>query len=331
METKYIYIERGNTNEEMNLFSDFEKLDNVKCIKTKKKNLKNVLLKIIRKVHLSKKLGKIVHLPLKRIWYDLSELQIEKNNNYVIMMLPNVFFDYDISIIKRYKKYKNVKLVLILLDTVGVNTPAGRLIDTLYKDKMWDYILSYDYNDVQKYGFYYLDESYYSKPEIEEQEIKSDAYFIGAVKPGRTEEIVELFKVLKENNVNVEFDIFNKHDGRYIEYEDKNFHMLKQRKSYMEVLKETKQTNCIIELMQEGQQAQSARYFEAVCFNKKLLTNNKNLKRLSFYNEKYMKYFDKFEDIDFEWVKKKEKIDYGYKGEFSPIHIIEKIEELEKE
>ena len=45
-----------------------------------------------------------------------------------------------------------------------------------------------------------------------------------------------------------------------------------------------------------------------------------------------MKYFDKVEDIDPNWVKEKINIDYGYKGEFSPIYLIDFIQSLiEKE
>ena len=88
--------------------------------------------------------------------------------------------------------------------------------------------------------------------------------------------------------------------------------------------------NCIIELLQENQKAQSLRYFEAVVFNKKLLTSNENIKKLSFYDKRYMKVFKNLEDIDFDWVNKKEEIDYNYKNEFSPIYIIEELEKIQK-
>ena len=39
-----------------------------------------------------------------------------------------------------------------------------------------------------------------------------------------------------------------------------------------------------------------------------------------------MKVFTSFDDIDIEWVKKKEDINYGYGGEFSPIYLLKIIE-----
>ena len=37
-----------------------------------------------------------------------------------------------------------------------------------------------------------------------------------------------------------------------------------------------------------------------------------------FYNAKYMQYFEKVDDIDWDWVKREEKINYEYNGDFSP-------------
>ena len=42
-----------------------------------------------------------------------------------------------------------------------------------------------------------------------------------------------------------------------------------------------------------------------------------------------MKVFESFDDIDFEWVKKKENINYNYKDQFSPVHIIEELEKMQ--
>lgn len=43
-----------------------------------------------------------------------------------------------------------------------------------------------------------------------------------------------------------------------------------------------------------------------------------------------MKVFDKFDDIDFEWVKAQENVDYGYKGEFSSKYFIEELDSIIK-
>ena len=38
---------------------------------------------------------------------------------------------------------------------------------------------------------------------------------------------------------------------------------------------------------------------------------------MKYYDARYMKYFKNIDDIDIEWVKRREKVDYGYKDDFS--------------
>lgn len=74
----------------------------------------------------------------------------------------------------------------------------------------------------------------------------------------------------------------------------------------------------------KGQKVQTVRYYEAVYYNKKLLTNNPSVRDLSFYDPRYMRYFETVDDIDFSGVKEKVPINYHYAGEFSLLHILDK-------
>ena len=104
-----------------------------------------------------------------------------------------------------------------------------------------------------------------------------------------------------------------------------------KRIPYSEVVEKNKASNCILEIISSGQSGASLRYYEAVCYNKKLLTNNKNVVNLPFYNPDYIHVFEKPEDIDWDWVKERIQVDYHYDGRFSPTHLIDKIIELEEE
>ena len=329
---KYIFLYR-KCNPEMNLYSyilaDLFKLDNVEYAEISKKEIKNPIIKLIRKVHLSYKISKIIKLPFKRIWYNLPKIDLKnEEDQYYIIMPIGVFWECDISTIKSLKKNKNIKFVLLLLDTMGLKSPASELINRVYKNKMWDYIFSYDENDARKYNFIPLNYHYYSMQKKEEVEKRNDAYFIGGLKPGRTKELIELFEYLKNNNVNVKFDVA-KGSGKTLTYENEGFNILEKRKPYSYIIDEVNASNCIIEILEEGQNSPSLKYFEAVTLKKKLLTNNKNIENLPFYNENYMKKFEKIEDINITWIKQEENINYNYNGEFSPLYIIEKIEEME--
>lgn len=89
-------------------------------------------------------------------------------------------------------------------------------------------------------------------------------------------------------------------------------------KPYEEVIQSVVNTNCILEVMQDNQEGATLRYLEAVVYNKKLLTNNKSITTFPFYNPQYMKIFETVDDIDINWIKNQDVVDYGYKDEFSP-------------
>lgn len=46
-----------------------------------------------------------------------------------------------------------------------------------------------------------------------------------------------------------------------------------------------------------------------------------------FLDARYMRCFEKVEDIDWDWLKEPVTVDYGYKGEFSPKVLLQKLNE----
>ena len=67
---------------------------------------------------------------------------------------------------------------------------------------------------------------------------------------------------------------------------------------YEKVLDYIMQSNCILEVVQGVQTGLTYRVYEALCYNKKLLTNNQEVLNLPFYNKNYIHFFEKPEDID---------------------------------
>lgn len=176
---KYIFLYNGDSKKKLDIFCDLRKLPNVQLLPVKKNQ------KII--------------------------MTLNQNDEYIIITMPTLFYICNIEDIKKIGKMTNVKLVLILLDTIGLDSPTSRIAYNIYKDTMWDYVFTYDEYDSQKYNLIYLEGHYYSKLNIKNKaKTKIDVYFIGALKPGRTNELVELYTILKSNGLNVEFDVIEK-------------------------------------------------------------------------------------------------------------------------
>ena len=102
-------------------------------------------------------------------------------------------------------------------------------------------------------------------------------------------------------------------------------------KSYEEVLGGVLRSKVILEILQEGQSGPSLRYYEAVCYNKKLLSNNPNIVHFPYYDSRYMRYFSSPEDIDIAWITEDCDVDYHYKGDFSPVNMLDLIKKDQEE
>lgn len=282
--------------------------------------LKNNILNFLRRIHTSVKLRMLVKLPFKYYWYKSLISKIEKNSCLIFSTLSLVRMD--VNVLKKIKNNPNSpKMVLIILDSIHAHSPHLQFVKDEIFNFDWDLIFSFDKNDCRKFEFEFLGETYYSMLSLNDPvETTSDIYFIGANKGEREQTIMSVYKKLHENGVKCNFNII---DAKKENVDGINYY--KKWLPYSTVLQRTVSANCILEVLQKGQKSQSIRYFEAVCYNKKLLTNNPNIRDLSFYDSRYMKYFESINDIDPMWVQRRETIDYHYNGEFSPLHILDKI------
>ena len=98
-----------------------------------------------------------------------------------------------------------------------------------------------------------------------------------------------------------------------------------KRLSYKEALQYSYNSNCIVEIVREGQTGVSLRTCEAIIFNKKLITNNAELANMPFYDSRFMRIFNRPEEIDINFIKSDIDVNYEYSGYFSPLIIIEKL------
>lgn len=289
------------------------------------KNFNSFIIRFLMRVIFANKLN-IIFSPLKNLLYSFDK-EIVNEEDTVYFIIPTMSaIKINIDYLKLIKEKKNFKFILLIIDSLNAHSVHLKYLDKKIYSDVWDLILSFDEFDCKKNGFQYLGYFYYSSfDEIIPSKIKSDIYYIGAFKPGAKRELIisDIYDQCIKNNLIANITVVSKKSKKFC---NTNLKISKSTKKYLDVIAEIKSTNCILEVLQEGQKVQSIRYFEAVVYNKKLLSNNPNLKKLPFYDERYMKYFENVDDIDWQWVQKKEIIDYKYNNEFSPLHMIEMIE-----
>ena len=211
----------------------------------------------------------------------------------------------------KYKYCDKVKIYLILFDSINVTQDFrgwGRVVDTFEK---FDHVCSFDPDDCKKYGLIYFTEPFSRQINCSNEGFIYDLFFTGCEK-GRGKLLKEIATGVTEHGLTASFLVQSIHDEYIVEGIKKTLHI-----PYNETLRYLIKSKCLLELVSEGQSGCSYRYYEAVVYNKKLISNCKNIVNMPHYDPRYMKLIESAEDIDYDWLKKDEPVDYHYSNAFS--------------
>jgi hypothetical protein len=285
------------------------------------KPLKSRIISFIRNIHCCRISNHLYKLPGKSVWYNYSEL-FKTNVSYkYILVFATCLLDIDDTIFKDLKKrFPYCHIFVFVWDTIVEDSWWNVKKNITCKEI--DKILTFDKNDATKFGWIYSGLCYYSKIDVPFKDIITDLYFAGKVKVGRLQLINDCYRYLSEKilcTFRVPCNNYNLAQG---------INSTNSPIEYIQYLKEIQSCNCILELVKEGQTGPTLRYFEAVCYNKKLLTNNQSVVDLPYYDKRYIHVFKTVSDIDTDWVARRESVDFHYDGSFSPIHLIKLVREL---
>ena len=104
------------------------------------------------------------------------------------------------------------------------------------------------------------------------------------------------------------------------------------RVSYRKMLEEELSSNVMLEILIPGVgSGPTLRYKEAVLYGKKLLTNNPQVSQLPCFDNSNIRYFNKPEDIDIDWIIDDISSSYQYDGEFSVDKFCDLLKEIVNE
>ncbi|MCR5376623.1 MAG: hypothetical protein K6E71_07745 [Lachnospiraceae bacterium] len=292
------------------------------------KRFTNYLLDKAEKLCLSYQLNSRVQLPFTSVFCNFEGYAYDPQMTYHMIIPTTSISKLTVKYLSAFRRrHPNVKLYALVTDSMHASSPHMNLVRKKLFSDVWEKVLTYDKYDAEEYGFTWFGLTYYSSFDfVDSDSIKSDIYYVGYDKGGREQTILDVYKKIRREGGNARFDVVS---DKPVDAES-GLEYLKRRISYPEVVGRVKASNCILEVLQKNQLAQSLRYFEAIVYNKKLLTNNPHITELPYYDARYMRVFCSLDDIDVEWVKRREGIDYGYSGEFSPLGLVTFIKELGK-
>lgn len=211
-----------------------------------------------------------------------------------------------------------IRVVALLIDPISGNYPSAIAARELIKEFSFDRIITFDPRDAENQGWTYCN-TLYSQFDVKPVPIKEDLFYVGNIKD-RLPLCKELLCQMEQHDVKGLLKLSGKNEQVQGLPEE---NVLKGYLPYPQMLQLLQSARCIFDMTQQGQSGITLRYYEAVVFNKKLLTNNPHITRLPFYDSRYMKIYESIADIDWDWVKNEEMPNYQYDGRFSPRHLLE--------
>lgn len=321
METlKYNFVIAGGSGFYDAAYSDLKNLPNVQYHTSMLSGVSSKLLKFLIKVNFNLKLNKFIRTPFSRLIYKcLYPFQFSNNKPICFIFFESHFAVINTSYLDYLRKtYPNAKFILYMQDIIS-SLPYYNVDDYRHK---FDLIISYDMGDCRKYNFLY-----YPTPfsRISFNDLKDtediDVFFCGAAKT-RYKTILDTYSKLVDHGLKCKFFITGvpnecRIHGPGLHYD----HPI----TYLQNLKYVAQAKCVLEVMQVNADGFTPRLWEAIIYDKHLLTNNTYIQNSIYWNSDAMHLLDNCEDFSF--INEKVSYPEDIKKSKSPINLLHYIEQ----
>lgn len=218
----------------------------------------------------------------------------------------------------RYLQRWGLRMAALLIDPVDATYPTATRAKELLSQINFDRVLTFDPRDAERYGWKYVN-TLYSQFPVKQSKRTSDLFYIGGVKD-RLPACVELLKQAQQQGADFCLKLLGTNTKQQEQLPAEA--VLAKPLPYPETLSWLLGTNCILDMTQPGQAGITLRYYEAVVYNKKLYTNNSNIRQLPGYDPEMMRVYEDITQLDWGWICKKNTNSRPYDGQFSPLHLL---------
>ena len=252
-----------------------------------------------------------------RKYSNVLSLNLEPDSNYHLFFMygRDVQRLYDPVLLDWIKETygDKAKTYLILFDSIKITRDINGWEGIVSTFEKFDFVCSFDPEDCERYGLIpFIDP--FPKHDIDGiDKRQTDLFFIG-IEKGRGELLQQIAKNATAHKLTPRIMLTDIRGRKYIKtpgIKKSNY------VPYKEMLKEVASSRCLLEIVADGQTGCSYRYYEAVVYNKKLISNCKNIVNMPYYDPRYMRLFHSEKDIDYDWISNDDIVDYHYKGDFT--------------
>jgi len=191
--------------------------------------------------------------------------------DYILIINPDDFSQEVVDLLRT----KTTKYVAHNYDCLARHTLPKNYAE------LFDKIFSFDIQDVKDYHYLNLLNNYIYVEENPDTNPKNKMFMILSKSLEREKVLNKIANILDKKNIhNYEFIV------AYPDVTDvnKNIKLINYTISLEELAEKVKNAEILIDLVRPNQSGLSFRFFEAMAFHKKIITNNKNVKLFGFYN-----------------------------------------------
>ena len=210
-------------------------------------------------------------------------------NNWVINRLESIikegeryeaiiFFRGDLYEREVLLKCKRLSHRMVSFQADGISV-SQRILE--YRD-IFDDVFCFDPDDAIKYNFKFLTNCILFT-DVKEKTTERDVFYLGTSTYEREESVMKLENLFVKNNISFKAILnINKYK------EEKTVNSIEHTYrffDYWKVLEYEKKSKCILDLVHTNHNGLSSRFFEAMEMQKKIITNNVEVKKYDFYNK----------------------------------------------
>lgn len=310
----YIMFTGGESNELFDImFSDLKKDARVSM----ESGVPQHDHKLLYRLHHARSLNRHAPAPFRFVWESsrmeaLLRKKYEEHGQLCLIFNNFSLPFFEPSQIKAWQRRYGVKLVLCFIDRLSSYFAAEA---RMYADNIkFDAVYSYYAKDARDAGMDYFD-CYYSKQELPGGSAAgghATVYFWGS-DTGRRATVEEIYRHLCSLGISSKMGIC------YARGDEPRLDgiVYDSPRDYAQILKDIASSDVLLDII-AGEGGVSLRYYEAVVYGKKLISNNPEIKNMRYYDPQSMLLIKKAQDIDPGFFKK----DIGakpYDGGFSPV------------
>lgn len=270
---------------------------------------KTKILDFFCKAHSAFIINKYIQLPMKRVWsflYPMENIEITPDDTYYFYFYDNSICRYDPKYLHDFRiKHKNVYYILNMGNAMhkrkALLHPYINDIDIVYSSNKED-VERYHFKNFSGYTNNYR--SAISKPF---DKCTFDVFYAGNAYD-RLDKIHAVYDRLIDLGLKVDIHIngvkSSSHKKAGIKYN--------QEMQYDEIIQRDCDAKCILEVVGDKPTMLTLRNREAIFLHRKLLTNNSEVLKASYYNPKNICYFATPDEINKDFFEGNEPIEYDY-------------------